>query len=74
MNPAAADARTSSSPRRRQRVSYLLDQLCIVMQAGLFASLFSVHNDTSASLRVYIIMDALDEFIGVANWYLGSLD
>ena len=34
-------------------------------QAGLFASLFSVHNDTSASLRVY--MDVLDELIGVGK-------
>ena len=35
------------------------------MQAGLFASLISVHNDTSASPRVY--MDVLDEHIGVGK-------
>ena len=37
------------------------------MQAGLFASLISVHNDTSASSRVY--MDVLDEHIGMGKKY-----
>ena len=35
------------------------------MHAGLFASLMSVHNDTTASPRVF--MDILDDHIGVGK-------